>query len=340
KASDEADEKYRNLGPRAAEELTTKQLQQIQARRRTTHLKFDRLSEELEDYEVEHGITVRWALESPEYLAAEDDLDRQDYRQALERLERLVVQRLFELTKLNMSGVGYKQRTKITQALKSRAEAIRKALDAYNTAAERMDPPRATISWNTIIEMATLAEFDLLKDTHLNIAQLPWARPENRQAMQLHFGIRRAEEEVVRLNVEIKRLVTFMLDDHADYHHAIAATELSDPELAVELSRQQFHRLAIHAHIAERLVQTSQLQGFTDPTGDLLPGARRDREPELTDSVPLLTWATDIIGIQELHEDPGNTDTSAQPATPAPSDEELDAGSILAFLEGLTMDSN
>ncbi|KAL0058201.1 hypothetical protein AAF712_015134 [Marasmius tenuissimus] len=300
KASDDAAEKYKILGSNAAEKLTAKQIGQIEARYRTTYQKCDQLLEEVADWEVEHGISERWTPETPEYLSAEKGLIHRQYRHALEELERLVVQRLFELTKLNMSGVGYKQRTKITQALRSRAEAIRKALEKYNSAAERMDPPRETLSWNAILEMVTLADFDLLKNTHLDISQLPWAKPKNREAMQLHFGIRRAKEEISRLNIEIKRLITFMIDDHADYHHVILTVQGFNPDLASELIRQQSYRLAIHARIVERLQLTSQLEGFT---GDLTPGERLNRDPELTDEVPLLGWATDILGIARLDDD-------------------------------------
>ncbi|KAK1234282.1 hypothetical protein PQX77_002515 [Marasmius sp. AFHP31] len=204
KASDDAAEMYRLLGTPVASKFSAKYIKQIEAQYRTTFAKFDRLMEEVADWEVEHGIPEQWTPESPEFFAAEKGIIQRQYRQALEELEHLVVQQLFELTKLNMSGVGYKQHTKITQALKSRAEAIRKALEAYNVAAQRMDPPHETLSWNSILEMVSLADFDLLKNTHLDISQLPWARPDNRWAMQLHFGILRAKEEIHRLNIEIK----------------------------------------------------------------------------------------------------------------------------------------
>ncbi|KAK1218119.1 hypothetical protein PQX77_019197 [Marasmius sp. AFHP31] len=293
KASDNAAEKYRLLGTPAANKFSTKYIKQIEAWYRVTFAKFDRLMEEVADWEVEHGIPEQWTPESPEFLATKKGIIQQQYHQALEELERLVVQRLFKLTKLNMSGVGYKQHTKITQALKSRAEAIRKALEAYNVAAQRMDPPRETLSWNSILEMVSLADFDLLKDTHLDISQLPWARPDNRWAMQLHFGILRAKEEIHWLNIEIKRLVTFMLDDHADHHHAILSTSDANPDLASELVQEQARRLAIHTRIAKRLLLTSRLPGFT---GDLTPGERFNWNLNQTDTVPLPAWA-DIIGI-------------------------------------------
>jgi len=48
----------------------------------------------------------RWQESSPEYQTAKDEMAHQMYRKTLNDLERLVVQRLFELSKLNMSGTG------------------------------------------------------------------------------------------------------------------------------------------------------------------------------------------------------------------------------------------
>ncbi|OBZ74097.1 hypothetical protein A0H81_06240 [Grifola frondosa] len=58
----------------------------------------------------------------------EEELDIPVRWLALDNLERLVVQRMFELTKLGMSGLGYKLREKIGKALKARAEAIKMPL--------------------------------------------------------------------------------------------------------------------------------------------------------------------------------------------------------------------
>jgi hypothetical protein len=91
-------------------------------------------------------------------------------------------------------------------------------LNDYNEAAGELDSPREPLTWvNTI----TLADFDLLHDTHIRL--LPWTQPAHREATSLHFGIIQAQEEITQLNVEIRRLVTFMMDDHVDFYHAVAS---------------------------------------------------------------------------------------------------------------------
>lgn len=56
--------------------------------------------------EEELGIDERWMQDSPGYQEGLKLLSERKYRRALDKLETLVVQRLFELTKLGMSGTG------------------------------------------------------------------------------------------------------------------------------------------------------------------------------------------------------------------------------------------
>ncbi|KAK7040678.1 hypothetical protein VNI00_009584 [Paramarasmius palmivorus] len=175
---------------------TTRQASTIRAQHRTS-LSLANLAEQAcLDLEYHNGIEVRWTADSAEYLGTLSGIAARTYRRALEELERLLVQRLFELTKLGMSGVGYKQRDKITKALKAQAEAICKALESYNKAALAVHPPWQKLAMDDVIAMVTLADFDLLKDIHLDISKLPWAQTANREAMHLHFRVRRAKEEI------------------------------------------------------------------------------------------------------------------------------------------------
>ncbi|EPS93141.1 hypothetical protein FOMPIDRAFT_131399 [Fomitopsis schrenkii] len=214
---------------------------------------------------------MRWLPGSLEYQEASRLLTDREYRRSLDELERLVVQRLFELTKAGMSGTGYKMREKITQALKARAEAIKKALNRHNEHALKLQPPRPTLSWKEIVEMAAVADFDLLRETREDIRKQPWTKPLNRRAMNLRFNIERAHEEIARLNVEIRRLLTSMYDEHVDFHIAVQAASTTSPDLAFELEERLRYRNRINEQIALRLIQTSRLTGFT---GSLATGLR------------------------------------------------------------------
>ena len=58
------------------------------------------------DLEVSMGIDKRWDPLSPEYLETLGYLATRKYQRALEELQRLVVQRLFELHRMNVSATG------------------------------------------------------------------------------------------------------------------------------------------------------------------------------------------------------------------------------------------
>jgi hypothetical protein len=105
-----------------------------------------------------------------------------------------------------------------------------------------------------VVEAATLADFDLLRDTWQDIWQFKWAQPAHREGMNLHFRVKRAKEEPKRLNVELQRLLTFMLDEHVDFYHAIASQIIVNPPLALELQKCWEFRQEINANIMVRLV--------------------------------------------------------------------------------------
>lgn len=171
--------------------------------------------------------------------------------------------------------------------MKTRSEAIKTALRQYNEAAARLIPPRPQLSWSNVLNAATVADFDLLRDTRTDIRLLPWTEPSRRDAIKYYFGIKRAKEEIVRLNVEITRLLTFMFDSHVDYYRAIQVKVVQDPSLGHCLSMEWQYLNRIHEKIVQKLVQTSKLMGFT---GTLSIGSRIGRDTRLRTNIPNPTW--------------------------------------------------
>ncbi|KAJ7342568.1 hypothetical protein DFH08DRAFT_1012260 [Mycena albidolilacea] len=269
----------------------------IRTRYRTTFTRLSLVEEEVSRFEVENGYEVRWTTGSKEYNDALVLMNEHRYRRTINKLERLVVQRLLELTKLSMSSVAYKLRDKIGKALKSHADAIHRALNEYNAAAASLNPPRDQLIWAQVIQTVSLAEFDLLRDTRNDIRRLPWTQPARREAGLLYFGIKRAKEEIRRLNIEITRIITFAVDEHADFHQAIAANILTNPPLARELSERWKFKARINESIVERFVKASRLPGFS---GTLFPGKRLGRDPSSTLAYPLPSWATDTLGLSQV----------------------------------------
>ncbi|KIK21241.1 hypothetical protein PISMIDRAFT_104317 [Pisolithus microcarpus 441] len=175
------------------------------------------------------------------------------YREALGELERLVVMRLFELSKLAMSATGYKLRQQISKGLQRRSEAIRKAITQYNVQAGRLDPPRSPILWKDIAQYSFLGEFDLLQHAHDDVRERMWAKPAVCEATTKFFKLCRAKEEITRLNVEIRHLRTAIHDEEQEVSQTIANLRHSDPLLALEFERRHQPRAAANAVHIHRL---------------------------------------------------------------------------------------
>ncbi|KAJ6501298.1 hypothetical protein DFH09DRAFT_944884 [Mycena vulgaris] len=143
------------------------------------------------------------------HCAVDDEWDKaaalvasRHYRLAMNRLEQLVVKRLFELTKMNMSGTG----------ICAKKKPFRAALQRYIEAAMSFSPPRHQLTWQEVIDFTFLSDFDILRDPERNAAIRPWATPGARELMDTYFKIKCVREEIKRLNIEIHRFVTYIMD--------------------------------------------------------------------------------------------------------------------------------
>ncbi|KAI5982014.1 hypothetical protein EDD15DRAFT_2378548 [Pisolithus albus] len=185
----------------------------------------------VQDLEVKLGITKRWVPEDEEWQTTGRLVANRKYQRCLDQLESLIVARIFELSKMNQAGTGefhycfishiinshlpgYKLHKHIAKALKARSAAIRTALDRFNMAARACSPPRRQLTFEEVVEYTFLADFDLLRNTtREDISQRPWASPAARAAMDQYFKVCRAEEEIERLNVEVRRILTYLHDE-------------------------------------------------------------------------------------------------------------------------------
>jgi hypothetical protein len=60
----------------------------------------------VDDFERRHGINERWVSSDPQYIQAREYCSQRRFTRVVEELEGLVIQRLFELSKANLSGTG------------------------------------------------------------------------------------------------------------------------------------------------------------------------------------------------------------------------------------------
>ena len=89
-----------------------------------------------------------------------------------------------------------------------------------------------------IIDYSFLGEFDLLRNSRADIRNQPWTQVTRREAMVKYFKLCRAEEELTRLNIEIRRLRTSIHDETIHMMHVLSQLSMSDPLLATELHRR------------------------------------------------------------------------------------------------------
>src|SRR5579872_5884981 len=110
--------------------------------------------------------------------------------------------------------IGYKARTHLAKSLQTRCKAIRSATDAYNRAAQSLDPPRPSLDWSQVSRYSFLEEFNLLRNTHRDITSMPWAKPAIRETIKRFLRVRRAHEELERCNIEARRVLTSIHDEN------------------------------------------------------------------------------------------------------------------------------
>lgn len=212
----------------------------------------------------------RWLPHTPERLAAAEKLALREYRHHLDKLESLVVARLLELTKMNQSQTGYQMRKHIAKALKSRCQAINTAVKRFNEAARAVG--REEVDYDEVIDFAFLAEFDLLRETRADVRNQPWACPSGRKAMDLWFKMERAKEEIQRINVQGRRLATYLRDRQVHLAARETAVREREPGLAHQIKLYANVRGRADMSLRHTLQDITLLRGFT---GNFSPGVRK-----------------------------------------------------------------
>ena len=168
----------------------------LEAERTRSHRRLLAHMNRADETEQQLGIEERWTSEDPRYVDALNYINNQTFICAVECLEGLVVQRLFELSKANLAAtgvfflqlklltetsLGYKMRKHISKAITKRSSAIRMALEKYNELAPLQNPPRPTLLFSDVASYSWLTDFDLLKYSCTDIMQKPWSVPANHE---------------------------------------------------------------------------------------------------------------------------------------------------------------
>ncbi|KAG2156989.1 hypothetical protein DEU56DRAFT_905664 [Suillus clintonianus] len=189
-------------------------------------------------------------------------------RYTAEKLDT-VQREVLAMERLNVAQTAYKMWTQISKSLQTHCQAIQNAIKKYN-------------------EAAFLDEFTLLRNTHQDIRDKPWAKPAICETMRQHQRIQRAHEEVLRCNVEIRRLHSAILDEQRHFKKVIRELEAAaGSPLLVAVQEAAKIRTLVNHQLLICITQVYSLPGFTgNPSPGIREGAVAEEDPVNDDLEP------------------------------------------------------
>ncbi|KAH9847640.1 hypothetical protein C2E23DRAFT_729996, partial [Lenzites betulinus] len=258
---------------------------------------------EVADLEIHLGIKTTWQPSDSDYIRVAGYISTRRYQRALANLQRLVVQRLFELHKMNLARTGYRMRRNIAKNMQTRSRAIRNAIATYNAAAAALDPPRPKLEWDSISHYELLEEFELLSETRADIREKPWSQPAVRETLRLARRLARAREEIIQVHTEARRVHTHICDENASF--VVVLQQLSDSKSPVHGALLEYttRRRAANAHLLAQLKKLHKLPAFS---GDRTPGTRIGMSPSSTPisgRLPQTSMVTEEDGWEDEDDD-------------------------------------
>jgi hypothetical protein len=143
---------------------------------------------------------------------------------------------------------------------------------AYNAATAALKPSLPALNVQAVLDYIYLGQFDLLRESRHRLIHTPWAQPAQREAMTTYYKLQRSHEEIIRVNVELHRLVSWIRDEEMQYHKTLLTLQETNPPLAFAMKRKYTWLLAINKEHCRRISKLHTLEGFTGVKG---PGVRK-----------------------------------------------------------------
>lgn len=175
-------------------------------------------------------------------------------------------------------------RRHISKSIVRRSAALRNSLDKYNTLAPLQDPPRPTIDYADVTNCAWLGDFDILRHSRHDILSKPWSSRANREIANKWYKVSGARYELVRLNVEIRRLHEWTKHEDRQLTEVSSSLISSQPLLSAEIQVLAEKQHRINNRHRCRLQEIYCLKGFTgDVPNDLADGLEGLEQDNLDD---------------------------------------------------------
>ena len=160
---------------------------------------------------------------------------------------------------------------------------MRNALERYNKLAAKQSPPRPVLQYSEALSYAALGDFDLLKHSRHHVLARPWSNTMHRQMAVKYFKLLRAQEEINRLNVEVRRLQAWVDNETMEIERIATEISAQSPLLSAELRALFHHQQRVNNQHQLRLQRIYDLEGYSGVrpvVGHERGGEDEDEEPE------------------------------------------------------------
>lgn len=114
-----------------------------------------------------------------------------------------------------------------------------------------------------VLDFVYIGQFDILRCSRRGLDSKPWTRTPEREALASFYKLQRAREEIERLNVEIRRLVTYIHDHRLQVEQILTDLRVLDPCIAHQLEKKYRMRRALDRVHLRRFQTLVALDGFT-----------------------------------------------------------------------------
>ena len=151
--------------------------------------------------------------------------------------------------------------------------------------------------------------------------------PSGRAAMDLYFKMSRAEEEILRLNVEVRRVVTYLRDEEHFLQESINLVPDSHSALAHQIDVYRRVCARYRAHHLQQLAAIAALPGFS---GTIVPG--RSLKTCAGDSAEVIDVCLPRIMVSDLPTNPSDDASDLQAEEDDDSKDEEDSGALQDIL--------
>lgn len=174
----------------------------------------------------------------------------------------------------------------MAKALQTRSRAIRRAITTYNAAAA-FDPPRPRLDWSNISHYGLVEQYAILRNLDVDASEKPWVQPVYREILKTRRRIVRAKEEILRCNVEARRLYTSIHDEAALFQKTLKQLRLDQNPILPVMTSFIHRRTGVNKTLLKRLRQIHALPGFSgDPSRGIRIGRTESTDDDITNLLP------------------------------------------------------